>query len=208
MRRLGRAGSIPDGRRPLLCALGVHHLGRPVRHGGDVAQPVKVRQLSNEERRILQRLVRRGEGQRKTSIVRYRRALVILASADGNPVLVIAQLVQSSPDRVRERIHNFNNWGLLCLDPKWAGGRPRRITSSDEAFIVETARTQPEELGQPFTQWSIRKLAQFLEDNPNRRIGVGRERLRQILISHQITFERTTRAGSLDSAHNVKLDRI
>ncbi len=42
-------------------------------------------------------------------MVRYRRALVVLASAGGNTVEVIARLVQTSPDRVREMIHRFND---------------------------------------------------------------------------------------------------
>lgn len=153
-----------------------------------MSEPVRVRRLTDEEGRRLQRLVRRGEGKGKASVVRYRRGLVILASAGGNTVPVIAKLVQTSPDRVREVIHKFNDMGLACLDPKWAGGRPRQITSTDEGFIVETAKTRPEKLGQPFTHWSIRKLARFLADNSTRRVTIGRERLRQILERHQITL--------------------
>ena len=115
-----------------------------------MSELVKVRRLTDEEGRRLQRLVRRGEGKGKASVVRYRRALVVLASAGNNTVPVIARLVQTSPDRVREVIHNFNKMGLACLDPRWAGGRPRQITSTDESFIVETARTRPEKLGMPF----------------------------------------------------------
>jgi len=84
-------------------------------------------------------------------VVRYRRAMVVLASAGGNTVEVIARLVQTSPDRVREMIHRFNELGMRSLDPKWAGGRPRRITTEDETFIVETAKARPEKAGLPFT---------------------------------------------------------
>jgi len=174
-----------------------------------VAEPVRVRRLSVEEGRKLQRLVRRGEGKGKASVVRYRRALVILASAGGNRVSVIAELVQTSDDRVREVIHNFNRLGLGCLDPKWAGGRPRTISSDDEAFIVETAKARPEKLGRPFTRWSIRKLAGYLADNPTRRVVIGRERLRQLLAKHEVTFQRTkTWKESNDPERDAKLDRI
>ena len=101
---------------------------------------MRVRRLGHDEGRQLQRLVRRGEGKGQASVVRYRRAMVILASAGGNAVPVIARLVQTSEDRVREVIHRFNAMGLACLDPKWAGGRPRRITTDDETFIVTTAK--------------------------------------------------------------------
>jgi transposase len=174
-----------------------------------MAERVKVRRLSEEEGRKLQRLVRRGEGKGKASVVRYRRALVILASAGGNTVPVIARLVQTSEDRVREVIHNFNRMGMACLDPKWAGGRPRLISDDDVAFIIETAKTRPEKLGQPFTRWSVRKLATYLAENPTRVIKIGRERLRQILDKAEITFQRTkTWKESNDPERDVKLDRI
>ena len=65
---------------------------------------------------------------------------------------VIARLVATSQDRVREMIHRFNESGMASLDPKWAGGRPRRITADDEAFIVETARQRPERLSRKSAQ--------------------------------------------------------
>ena len=96
-----------------------------------MSELVKVRRLTEEEGRRLQRLVRRGEGKGSASVVRYRRALVILASAGNNTVPVIAKLVQTSPDRVREVIHKFNEMGLACLDhpgreatPLWTAGCP------------------------------------------------------------------------------------
>ena len=92
-------------------------------------------------------------------MVRWRRASVVLASAGGNTVPVIARLAATSRDRVREVIHRFNDEGMASLDPRWAGGRPRRITTDDEDFIVEAATTRPEALGLPFTRWSLRKLA-------------------------------------------------
>jgi len=174
-----------------------------------MAERVRVRRLTDEEGRKLQRLVRRGEGKGKTSVVRYRRALVVLASAGGNTVPAIARLVHTSEDRVREMIHRFNEMGMASLDPKWAGGRPRLITTDDENFIVETAKSRPESLGRPFTHWSIRKLRGYLADNPTRVVVIGRERLRQLLARHHITFQRTkTWKESNDSERDPKLARI
>ena len=174
-----------------------------------MAEPVRVRRLSDDEGRKLQRLVRRGEGKGQASVVRYRRAMVILASAGGNRVPVIARLVQTSEDRVREVIHRFNEIGMACLDPKWAGGRPRRITTDDETFIVAAANQRPEKLGRPFTRWSLRKLVGYLADNPTRVVTIGRERLRELLAKHDVTFQRTkTWKESNDPDRDVKLARI
>lgn len=112
-----------------------------------MAEPVRVRRLTDQEGQKLQQIVRRGS----TSSVRYRRAMMLLASAGGNRVPVIAQLVQADEDTVRDVIHRFNEIGLACLDPRWAGGRPRLLSPDDEDFVVQTAITRPTKLGQPFT---------------------------------------------------------
>jgi transposase len=170
-----------------------------------MAPPVRARRLTDQEGQTLQRIVRRGTH----DSIRVRRALIIMASASGTTVAAIAQLVQADPDTVREVIHAFNQRGLDALDPRWAGGRPRRISPDDERFIVQAARTRPERLGRPFTHWSLRKLAGYLADNPVRVVVVGRERLRQLLRHHQISFQRTrTWKESTDPCREAKLDRI
>ena len=172
-------------------------------------QRLRVRRLSDEEGRQLQRIVRRGGGKTDKSIVKWRRSMVVLASAGGNSVEAIARLVQTSPDRVREMIHRFNEMGMASLDPRWAGGRPRRITTDDEAFIVATAKARPESLGQPFTRWSIRKLVDYLAKHQSHPVVIGRERLRALLAKNDVTFQRTkTWKESNDPLRDEKLDRI
>jgi transposase len=172
---------------------------------GGLAEPVRARRLTDQEGRKLQQIVRRG----RHESVRVRRALIIMASASGTTVPAIARLVAAHEDTVRDVIHAFNERGLAALDPQWAGGRPRLISSDDEEFIVTAATTRPVKLGRPFTHWSIRKLADYLADNPVRVVKVGRERLRQILRAHGISFQRTrTWKESKDPDKDVKLDRI
>src|ERR671932_1285455 len=65
-------------------------------------------------------------------------------------------------------LQQFVTSSTWALDPRWAGGRPRRISAEDEAFLIETASTRPGKLGQPFTHWSLRKLVGYLADNPRR----------------------------------------
>src|SRR3954449_9510455 len=133
-----------------------------------MAELVKVRRLSDEEGQRLLRIVRRGEPKMPKSVIRYRRAMVVLPSASGNSVPAIARLVAADEDTVREGIHRFNELGMRALDPRWAGGRPRPISAEAEAFLVETARTRPEKLGCPFTHWRVRKLVGYLADTPRR----------------------------------------
>jgi len=135
--------------------------------------------------------------------------MIIMASSSGTPVPAIARLVAADEDTVRDVVHVFNERGLAALDPQWAGGRPRLISDDDIAFVVSTATTRPGALGRPFTHWSVRKLAAYLSNNPDRRVRVSRERLRQLLREHRVSFQRTrTWKESHDPDKETKLDRI
>jgi transposase len=170
-----------------------------------MAKRVWARRLTEEEGRRLQQIVRRG----KQESIRVRRAMMVMASAAGTPVPAIARLVSADADTVRDVIHAFNACGLEALEPRWAGGRPRRISDADEAFIVATAKTRPHSLDRPFTHWSVRKLADYLGNNPQRVVRIGREQLREILRRRHLSFQRTrTWKESADPDKDAKLDRI
>ena len=102
-----------------------------------MAEPVRARRLTDQEGRRLQLVVRRG----KLGSIRVRRAMIIMASASGTPVPAIARLVAADEDTVRDVIHSFNAQGLAALDPRWAGGRPRRISDEEVRVIVAAAAT-------------------------------------------------------------------
>src|SRR6266571_4819193 len=169
-----------------------------------MAEPVRARRLTDQEGQRLLQIVRRG----KHESVRVRRAMIIMASASGTLVPAIARLVAADEDTVRDVIHAFNAKGLAALDPRWAGGRPRRISDEDVEVIVAAARTRPEKPVQPFTRWSLRKLAGYLA-GLGRPVRIGRERLRQVLHERGISFQRTrTWKESADPDRDAKLDRI
>jgi len=169
-----------------------------------MAEPVRARRLTDQEGRRLLQIVRRG----KHGSVRVRRAMIIMASASGTLVPAIARLVAADEDTVRDVIHTFNAKGLAALDPRWAGGRPRLISDGDIEVIVTAARTRPEKPVQPFTHWSLRKLAGYLA-GLGRPVRIGRERLRQVLHERGISFQRTrTWKESTDPDRDAKLDRI
>jgi Winged helix-turn helix len=94
-----------------------------------VAEPVRVREIDDDEGRRLLRIIRRGSG----SVVTWRRAQMVLLSAQGMLVAKIAEVTFTSPDRVRDVIHNFNADGFDSLYPKYKGGWPRTFTLPEAA---------------------------------------------------------------------------
>ncbi len=83
---------------------------------------LRVRELTNDEGNRSLRIVRRSSG----SVVTWRRAQMVLLSAQGMDVARVAKVAFTSPDRVREVINNFNQDGFDSLYPRYAGVGPRR----------------------------------------------------------------------------------
>jgi hypothetical protein len=75
---------------------------------------VQVREISNDEGNRLLRIVRRSSG----SVVTWRRAQMVLLSAQGMDPAGIAEVTFTSPDRVRDVLHSFNADGFDSLKPK------------------------------------------------------------------------------------------
>jgi len=96
-----------------------------------MAERVTVRNISPDEGQRLLRMVRRSAG----SVVTWRRAQMVLLSAQGMDVAGIAKVTFTSDDRVRDVIHNFNADGFDSLRPKYAGGRPPTFTLAQRQQI-------------------------------------------------------------------------
>ena len=116
-----------------------------------------VRPVSIEEGQRLQRISRTSKDP-----VRLRRAIVVWASAQGQPVPDIAHVMRVSEDYVRDVIHAFNAQGFGALDPKWSGGAPKKISERVRGRICALARCDPRILRQPFSTWSLSKLRDYL----------------------------------------------
>ena len=79
-----------------------------------------MREIDDDEGRRLVRIVRRDSG----SVVTWRRAQLVLLSAQGMDLAGIATVAFTSQDRDRDVIHNFNADGFSSLYPQ-VHRRPR-----------------------------------------------------------------------------------
>jgi transposase len=169
-----------------------------------VAERVRVREIDDDEGRRLVRIVRRDSG----SVVTWRRAQMVLLSAQGMDVAGIARVAFTSEDRVRDVIHNFNADGFSSLYPRYRGGRAPKFTLVQRREIKKIAKSRPAEHGLPFSTWSLAKLAEFLVAE-----GVvddiSHEGLRVLLREEGVTFQRLkTWKASKDPHYAVKKARV
>jgi transposase len=165
---------------------------------------VRVRAIGSDEGNRLLRIVRRSSG----SVVTWRRAQMVLLSAQRMSVAKIAEVTFTSEDRVRDVIHNFNADGFDSLYPKYAGGRPATFDLPERREIKKIAKSKPVEHGLPFSTWSLSKPADFLVAE-----GVvddiSHEGLRVLLRDEGVSFQRIkTWKTSKDPEYEVKKARV
>src|SRR3990170_8908500 len=165
---------------------------------------IRVREITNEEGNRLLRIVRRSSG----PVVTWRRAQMVLLSAQGMDVAAIAKVAFTSEDRVREVLHNFNDDGFESLYPKYSGGRPPTFTLPQRREIKKIALSRPTDHDLPFSTWSLAKLADFLVAE-----GVvddiSHEGLRVLLREEGVSFQviKTFKASN-DPDYEAKKNRV
>jgi transposase len=169
-----------------------------------VSERLRVREIDDDEGQRLVRIVRRGSG----SVVTWRRAQMVLLSAQGMDAAAIAKVAFTSEDRVRDVIRNFNADGFSSLYPRYKGGRPPKFTLGQRREIKKIAKAKPSEYDLPFSTWSLAKLADFLVAE-----GVvddiSHEGLRVLLRAEGVTFQRLkTWKASTDPRYQEKKARI
>jgi transposase len=106
---------------------------------GQVTERLRVRQIDDDEGRRLVRIVRRDSG----SVVTWRRAQMVLLSAQGMDVAGIARVAFTSEDRVRDVIRNFNADGFGSLYPRYRGGHPPKFTLPQRREVKKIAKSRP-----------------------------------------------------------------
>ena len=162
---------------------------------------VVVRALLPEQGQRLKRLSRSS----KSASV-GGRALILLTS---NPLTRAPQIVRmllTDESHVRKVIHDFNRDGFDSLRPRTGGGRPRRISTDDEARIVALAGARPDTLGVPYTRWSLPKLSRHLAGQGS---AVSTAQLGRILARNGISLQRTRSwKQSPDPDYETKAARV
>ncbi|MFQ6392524.1 IS630 family transposase [Nocardia sp. KC 131] len=139
--------------------------------------------------------------------IRTRRAIVVMATAQRQPVPAIARLMQVSEAYVRQVIDEFNERGFEALDPKWSAGRPKKVDRATREHIACIARCCPRDLGWPYSTWSLSKLREVLATNEIALIS--RETLRKILKAEGVSWQaiKTWKVGT-DPEFASKMNRI
>lgn len=136
---------------------------------------IPLRTMTEEERKTLEKIAR----SRTDAVRRVERAQMILALADGEGALVIAERMGVCESSVHYRRKRFNEAGLAGLEDLPRSGRPETYNEHERGQMVVTAKTKPEQLGMPFGHWTLDRLVEYI--NQQLGIAVSRSQLGAIL---------------------------
>lgn len=127
---------------------------------------------------------------RPRNAVQMRRGQLISFSAQGGRVQEISAALHLHEEYVRKLIRQYNEEGLAALRTRARPGRPPTLTPEDESVVVEIAKMPPRAFGQPFNQWSLRKLTDCLV---GRQMipAVSHVTIGKVLDEHKVTYQRT-----------------
>ena len=136
---------------------------------------ITIRPFTEEEQRYLEKLSR----SRKVAKQVVERANILLRSAAGEPVGVIAAQVRRRPETVLNVVKRFNGRGLASLEDSLRSGRPLIYGEHERGRLIATAKTHPQQLHLPYSHWTLDRLVEYVQQQW--RMTISRSQLGAIL---------------------------
>jgi transposase len=153
---------------------------------GDGKMCIYVRDISNEEGNRLKIIQRRSN-----NAIKVKRAQIVLASAQGMQVPEICRALGFERKYVGKTIHRFNDLGFEALESQYRNcGKKPKFGKKDQQKIVDVALSKPQDLGLPFTEWSLPKLRSYLISSGEIE-SISIETIRRILNENGIRYRHT-----------------
>ena len=166
-------------------------------------QPLRVKDLSDDEHARLDRLYRTA----KTPRVRERAQMILLAVEQAMRAHEIAPLVRRDEQTVRRWIKRFNAEGIEGLSDALRPGAEAKVTPAYRERLLEVVRRRPRSLDQPYSLWTLQRLADFLAEETS--IRLSHETVRRVLKAGGIVLSRPQhKISSPDPEYLVKKRRL
>src|SRR5260370_37751158 len=118
---------------------------------------------------------------RNTSVGKLKRAQIIWLASQGLATPEIAKQLKVSERMVRNRLHRFNEQGLLGLEEAPRSGRPMTYTPEEVSSIIQTALSHPRDLGEDYASWTLDRLVDNL--HPSNGIRMQRSSISESFIA-------------------------
>jgi transposase len=136
-----------------------------------------------------------------------RIQMVFLAVEQHLTAAAIAAIVRSSEETVRRWLKRWMAEGIEGLKDRPGGGAPTKITREYEEQLLACVRLRPRSLGQPYSMWTLQRLADYMAEQTG--IRASDETARQVLARGEIVLSRPQHTiSSPDPEYLVKKRRL
>lgn len=166
-------------------------------------KPLEIPVPTAEELDALENLYRTTKEVR----LRTRAQMILLAGEQRMTVPAIAKVVRETDQTVRNWLKRYLAEGIEGLKDRPGGGAPAKVTKAYEEQLLAAVRLRPRSLGQPYSMWTLQRLAEYMAEQTG--IRVGYETVRQVLLAGEIVLSRPQhKISSPDPAYEVKKRRL
>jgi transposase len=166
-------------------------------------RPIRVPALSDSERDELDRLYRTTKDRR----LHTRTQMVLLSAEQGLHAPGIAKIVRESDVTVQRWLKRYLAEGIEGLKDAPRPGRASTVTETYRAELVTAVRRRPRSLDQPYSLWTLQRLADYLAEKTGLRVSY--ETVRQALKKADIVLSRPQhKISSPDPEYLVKKRRL
>jgi|SRR5579863_2608523 len=166
-------------------------------------KPLEIPVPTAEELDALENLYRTTKEVR----LRTRAQMILLAGEQRMTVPAIAKVVRETDQTVRNWLKRYLAEGIEGLKDRPGGGAPAKVTKAYEEQLLAAVRRRPRSLGQPYSMWTLQRLADYMAEQTG--IRVGYETVRQVLLAGEIVLSRPQhKISSPDPEYEVKKRRL
>lgn len=139
--------------------------------------------------------------------LRTRAHMILLAAEQKMTAPTIAALVRETDQTVRNWLKRYEAEGIEGLKSKPQPGPPGKVTPDYQARLLEVVRVRPRSVGQPYSVWTLARLADYLAEQTG--IRVEAETVRCHLKAAAIVMSRPPHTiSSPDPEYQVKKRRL
>lgn len=129
--------------------------------------PLEIPVPTTEELEALEKLYRTTKDVR----LRTRAQMVLLAGEQRMTAPAIAAIVREDDQTVRNWLKRYLAEGIEGLKDRPMPGAPPKITPAYEAQLLEAVRRRPRSLGQPYSMWTLQRLADSMAEQTSIRVA-------------------------------------
>ena len=142
-----------------------------------------IRKLTKKERQEIEHLYRKGPKKRVCN-----RAQAIRLNVMGYTIPQISEILGCNQQSIHNWFNAFEQDGFAGLYDKPRNGRPVVATADYRARLVKAIKTNPKNMGYPFTVWTITRIRAHMAKEM--RILLSESRVRQIMKEEGLVFKR------------------